>query len=81
MYISKINDIFKQMKRKGQYYGKINDRDMISYNRSGGYHALTVHYSMSTGRKKIETHDGFSWQGVEDFLRQRFDAEGNRKEG
>jgi len=80
LYISKINDIFKQMKNKGQYYGKINDRDMISYNRSGGYHALTVHYNIGTTRKRIEGYDGFSWQGVEDFMRQKFDAEGNRKD-
>lgn len=69
------------MKNKGHYYGKLNESDMISYNRSGGYHALTVHYNIGTTRRQIESRDSFSWREIEDFLRQRFDAEGHRKEG
>lgn len=73
-------NVFKRMKNERQFYGKINGTDMISYNRSGGYHAVTVHYDIGTKKKKIESYDSHVWQEIEDFLRKRFDYHCDRKE-
>jgi len=73
--------VFKKMKNERQFYGKINGRDMISYNRSGGYHAITVHYDIGTKKKRTEGFDSHNWSDVEEFLRKRFDYYCDRKEG
>lgn len=74
-------NVFKQMKNERQLYKKINSRDMISYNRSGGYHAITVHYDIGTEKRRIEGFDSHNWSDIEAFLRKRFDYNCHRKEG
>lgn len=69
------------MKNERQLYKKINSRDMISYNRSGGYHAITVHYDIGTEKRRIEGFDSHNWSDIETFLRKRFDYNCHRKEG
>lgn len=73
--------ILKKMKNERQYYGKINEHDMISYNRSGGYHAVTIHYNIGTKKRRTEGFDSHVWQEIEDFLRKRFDYYCQRKDG
>lgn len=73
-------EIFKRMKNEKTFYGKINKTDMISYNRSGGYHAITVHYDIGTNKRKIEGYDSHIWADIENFLRKRFDYNCQRKE-
>lgn len=75
-----LTDVLKKMKNEKQYYGKVNQRDMISYNRSGGYHAITVHYDIGTKKRKTECFDSHVWQEIEDFLRKHFDYYCQRKE-
>ena len=72
--------VFKQMKNEKQFYQKINNSDMISYNRSGGYHAVTVHYDIGTKKRRTEGFDTHDWTEIENFLRKRFDYYCHRKE-
>lgn len=74
-----INVILKQMRGTGRFYDKINQSDMISYSRSGGYHTLTIHYDIGTKRRKTEGFDSYLWNEVEGFIRRKFDFYCNRK--
>ena len=80
MITKTIDTVFKEMKGKGQFYGKINPNDMISYNRSGGFHSVTVHYYIGKPDRKTEGYDTRVWLQVEMFLRQRFNYNCERKE-
>ena len=75
-----VNNTIKVMKTQRSFNQFINDKDYLSFTRSGRFLSITVIYDMKDqSRKMIETYDSRSWNEIIAWIHERFKLNWSRK--